>query len=437
MANITLNPVNSRVNAELNLPGSKSIANRVLLLAALSNGTNIIANVPDVSEDVQLMVAALLKLGVDIERVSSENNSSATYRIIGCDGKFPVKQAEIFCGNSGTTIRFLCAALAVMDGDYVLTGIERMKERPILDLVDALRQVGAVIDYEEKEGFPPLRIRKFVYNGTNKITISGETSSQYITALLMALPLLNKDLIVEIKDELISKPYVDITLNLLKLFGCVITSISNKQFIIDNKINLHAINYTVEPDASSASYFLAFGALNGCITIKNLSKDSFQGDKNFASVLAQMGAKVEYLSNRIKVSKGNLTGITVNMEDMPDVAMTIATIALFAKGTTTINGIQSWKVKETDRLEAMYKELSKFGADVTTTDDSITIKQPNIIKSNICVDTYNDHRIAMCFSLIAAGGHAVTINNYECVGKTFANYFDLFINLQKLHEIKL
>lgn len=431
MPNITLNPITVKLNASLDLPGSKSIANRVLLIAALATGTSIISNVPDVSEDVMLMVEALTKLGVHIEKLASDNGSS-TYKIIGCEGKFPIKAAEIFCGNSGTTIRFLCAALALMDGDYVLTGIQRMKERPISDLVKSLREIGATIEYQENEKYPPLRIKSYQCNNKGRVIISGKTSSQYITALLMALPLLNRKLFIEIKDDLISRPYVDITLNLLKMFGCSIDSISDKRFLISDNLEIKGIDYIVEPDASSASYFLALGALNGNISIKNLSANSLQGDRNFAKVLAKMGAKVEYLANEIKVSQAKLKGITINMEDMPDVAMTIAVLALFANGVTIINGIQSWKVKETDRLQAMYNELSKLGANVAITNDSITIISPKVLKGSVAINTYNDHRMAMCFSLIAAGGEPVIINDYECVNKTFANYFDIFMDLQKI-----
>lgn len=430
MSNITLNPITVKLNASLDLPGSKSIANRVLLIAALANGTSIISNVPDVSEDVMLMVEALTKLGVHIEKIASDNGAS-TYKIFGCAGNFPIKTAEIFCGNSGTTIRFLCAALAIMDGDYVLTGIQRMKERPISDLVESLREIGAAIEYQENEKYPPLRIKSYKYNNKDKVIISGKTSSQYITALLIALPLIKRKLVIEIKDDLISKPYVDITLNLLKMFGCSINSISNEQFFISDNLEIKGIDYIVEPDASSASYFLAIGALNGNISIKNLSENSLQGDRNFARVLAKMGAQVEYLANEIKVSQAELNGITINMEDMPDVAMTIAVLALFANGVTVINGVQSWKVKETDRLQAMYNELSKLGADVTITNDSITIIPPKELKDSIAINTYNDHRMAMCFSLIAVGGEAIIINDYECVNKTFANYFDIFMDLQK------
>jgi 3-phosphoshikimate 1-carboxyvinyltransferase len=428
MSNLDLLPRIRSVNANLNLPGSKSIANRVLLLAAIAHGTSVIHNVPDVSEDVMLMLDALQMLGVNINKITtgSDESGSSSYEIEGCGGEFRIKDAEIFCGNSGTTIRFLGAMLSLMPGRYCLTGIERMKERPINDMIVALEQLGAKTTFRENKGFPPFQTSPYKDNQANTINLSGKLSSQYLTGLLMALPVLGRDVRVHIFDELISKPYVDITVALLAKFGCMVETIGN-DYIIHGGSTLHAIEYTIEPDASSASYFLALGALDGKVRVYNLSADSLQGDKKFASVLHKMGAKVDYMHNSIMVRKqGKLKAINQNMQQMPDVAMTLATLALFAEGTSTISGISSWKVKETDRLQAMYNELTKLGAIVAITDDSITITPPDEIKQNVAIDTYNDHRMAMCFSLVAAHGQPVTINNYECVGKTFANYFDVF-----------
>jgi 3-phosphoshikimate 1-carboxyvinyltransferase len=458
MSNLSLSPRTKTINSSLDLPGSKSIANRVLLLAAVAHGTSIIHNVPDVSEDVVLMLEALKHLGVKITKLPIKSNASSTssYQIDGCDGEFSVKNATIFCGNSGTSIRFLLATLALMPGSYILTGIERMKERPIKDLVLALNQVGAKIDYMENQGYPPLQTHPFVNNQQSTIAsgawqaspinienqnyigkanlelgvrLSGQMSSQYLTGLLMALPLLQSDITVHIYDELISKPYVDITIALLAKFGCKIENNGNDYYIRAGS-KLTGIEYTVEPDASSASYFLAMGALNGNIKVNNLSEHSLQGDKKFAYVLQQMGAKVEYQTNAIIVQhQGKLRAIDIDMQEMPDVAMTIAILVLFADGMSCIRGISSWKVKETDRLQAIYNELTKLGAVVTMTNDSITITPPDKIKHNIAINTYNDHRMAMCFSLVAVADVPVTINDYECVGKTFANYFEVFNSL--------
>lgn len=424
---MVLQPINKPINTTIDLPGSKSIANRVLPLAAFANGVSVIHNVPDVGEDVQLMLSALTALGFQVEKIATVANGCSSYKIHGCGGELSVKHAELFLGNSGTSIRFLTAMLAVCDGKYVLTGIERMKERPIKDLVLALRNLGCEINCLENEGYPPLQTMPFNDQGTPEIELSGKISSQYLTGLLMALPLLQRDVNVKIYDELISRPYVEITLALLQKFGVNSQEIAPNVFKIFANNGFKAVEYTVEPDASSASYFLAMAAINGEVTINHLSANSLQGDKNFAHVLEQMGANVTYNANTIYCkSAGQLNAVTVNMEDMPDVAMTIAVLAIFATGTTTITGISSWKVKETDRLFAIYTELRKLGAQVSYTDDSITIAPPAKINANVAIDTYNDHRMAMCFSLVAVGGIPVIINDYHCVGKTFANYFDLF-----------
>lgn len=429
MSNILLPLIKKNISANVCLPGSKSIANRVLILAGLGFGTSTIHNIPDVSEDVQLMLSALKQLGICVKRLES-SEFGASYEITGCGGNFPVATAQVFCGNSGTSIRFLAAALAFAakeGANYQLTGIERMKERPIADLVSSLRQLGANIVYLEQEGFPPIQIERFTDSLTQTMTISGRVSSQFLTGILMALSLLGREVVVQVIDGLISEPYVEITIALLKLFGVEITNNGIGCYKVKSGV-LKAITYTVEPDASSASYFLAIGAIQGNITVEHLSKTSLQGDKNFAYVLQQMGAKVSYLPDAIKVSSNKLSGITVNMNDMPDVAMTIAIVALFATGTTVITGIESWRVKETNRLEAMYVELKRLGATVTITEASISIIPPLQLNVDVSIRTYNDHRMAMCFSL-AAFGTAVNIEDIECVNKTFASYFKLFNQL--------
>lgn len=450
MTDIRLDPITKAPIVSLDLPGSKSIANRVLPLAAVASGISTIHNIPSDSEDVALMLKALENFGVVVKDISSSNNITGknisiasnvmakSYEIYGCGGSFPNKNADIFCGNSGTTIRFLGAILAVMDGSYVLDGVKRMHERPIKDLVVALRQIGANIIYLKNEGYPPLKISPFSDNGIEKISISGKVSSQYLTGVLLASSLLKREVSIDVYDELISKPYVDITLKLLAKFGVKTVNVENSYKIDTSLVNnsLTGIEYTVEPDASSASYFLALGAISGEITINNLSENSLQGDRNFAKVLQLMGADVVYSENNIRVKPGvsmqdrhKLNAIEINMEDMPDVAMTIAVMALFADDTTIITGIHSWKVKETDRLVAIRNELIKLGAKVSITDSSITITPPSTINSNIAIDTYNDHRMAMCFSLVAAYGIAVTIKDYKCVNKTFPTYFTVFQNI--------
>ncbi|MBP9742889.1 MAG: 3-phosphoshikimate 1-carboxyvinyltransferase [Burkholderiales bacterium] len=432
-----LQPLTAPINAILDLPGSKSIANRVLLLASLAKGESIIHNVPDVAEDVLLMLEALTTLGVTITKLPKLdegrhlNWGSSSYKIVGVNGCFKNKLATIFCGNSGTTIRFLTAALALMAGaEYTLTGIERMYERPIGDLVIALNQLGANIQYINQDRYPPLLISHFKDNFSEVVEINGGASSQYLSGVLMALPLLKRKIKIKVINELISQPYVDITCALLEKFGCNVESQQeNNCYILGDGCHLYGIEYTIEPDASSASYFLAMGAINGVVRVNNLSLNSLQGDKNFAQILGLMGAYVNYGTDYIQVKcalQSGLKSINVNLQDMPDVAMTIAVLALFANGTSTISGIGSWKVKETDRLLAMHTELTKLGAKVSITHDSITIHPPHQIMPNIEIDTYNDHRMAMCFSLIAVYGVPVIIKNYHCVGKTFANYFEVF-----------
>ncbi|MFN7095319.1 MAG: 3-phosphoshikimate 1-carboxyvinyltransferase, partial [Burkholderiales bacterium] len=377
MSNMHLAPITKTLNAKLNLPGSKSIANRVLLLAAMARGVSIIHNVPEVAEDVELMLKALSELGVKITKLATQANCCSSYKIEGCDGTLPNQTANIFCGNSGTTIRFLTAMLAVQDGSYCLTGIERMKERPIHDLLAALRQIGAHIDCQEKEGYPPLVTDKFVDNNVARVRLSGQISSQYLTGLLMALPHLHREITVHIYDELISKPYVEITLALLHKFGCQISQKGN-EYIVPQTHLLTGTEYIIEPDASSASYFLAMGALSGEVRVNHLSRASLQGDREFATALELMGANVSYGLEHICVRSGKLTAIDIDMQEMPDVAMTLAVIALFAEGTTIIRGIHSWRVKETDRLQAMYNELTKLGANVVTTPNTIMITPPKV-----------------------------------------------------------
>jgi 3-phosphoshikimate 1-carboxyvinyltransferase len=470
LKNLYLPPSTYPVRAVLNLPGSKSIANRVLLLAALADGESIIHNVPCVAEDVVLMLQSLQQLGVRIERIDNNANNaegSASYKIIGCCGEFPVREATIFCGGSGTLTRFLTAVLAFMPhANYQITGIKRLLERPISDLVDALLQCGADITYSQNDGFLPLKIGgypqrnivndKSIQNNSSKykdrIMVNGNISSQFLSGLLIGVGgVLNEMQEIVVVDELMSKPYIDMTVALLIMFGVdIITGVdsNNKlKYIIhnghqnhrnyQNKIShkcryLKSCTYTIEPDASSASYFLAMGSINhGDITINHLSGKSLQGDKNFAQVLAKMGALSDYLPDSIRVRGRKLKAIEVDMQDMPDVAMTLAVLALFATGTTIIHGISTWRVKETDRAYAMYTELTKLGATVVLDFNTITITPPKQILSNISIDTYNDHRIAMCFSLVALANVPIIIDDYECVNKTFANYFDVYSAISK------
>ena len=423
MEQLTLNPIN-KIDGEIYLPGSKSLSNRALLIAALAKGTTKITNLL-VSEDIEHMLNALTSLG--IKYTLSDCGTQCTVK--GNDGFFNADKAvELYLGNAGTAMRPLCAALAASDGEFVLTGEPRMKERPIGHLVDALAQLNADIEYLENSDYPPVKIKGKALGGgsnTSKVTIDGSISSQFLTAVLMIAPLLDTDTQIVIEGELVSKPYIDITLNIMSRFGVEVENNNYQSFNIKGKQSYQAVDsYMVEGDASSASYFLAAGAIKGgTVTVHGIGKLSVQGDKHFADVLEKMGADVTWNDESITVSGNALTAVDMDMNHIPDAAMTIATTALFAKGTTTIRNIYNWRVKETDRLFAMATELRKVGAEVDEGEDYISVTPPkSLIHAEI--DTYNDHRIAMCFSLVALSNTPVTINDPKCTAKTFPDYFD-------------
>ncbi len=369
------------------------------------------------------MLEALTLLGIGLEKINAQH-----WRVTGCNGQIPNKTANLFLGNAGTAFRPLTAALAFAGGNYELSGIPRMHERPIGDLVDALRQAGAQIDYQQNTGFPPLTISPATVDLSHTIKIRGDVSSQFLTALLMALPLTQQHATIEVVGELISKPYIEITLNLMAKFGIQIEREGWQRFIIPAKSCYIAPNQIfVEGDASSASYFLAAGALAGNVRVEGLGKDSIQGDVRFAEALALMGGKIEYGENHIRAKKADeIKAIDLDCNHIPDAAMTLAIFALFAKGTTTLRNIASWRVKETDRIAAMANELRKVGATVEEGTDYIKITPPAALRPNAVIDTYDDHRMAMCFSLVALGGVPIIINDPNCVAKTFPNYFAEF-----------
>jgi len=417
------------------LPGSKSISNRVLLLSALAKGTTTLKGLLD-ADDTQVMRAALKTLGVNIE----ETKEDCIVR--GCSGKLPKDQADLFMGNAGTAIRPLTAALAILGGDYRLHGVPRMHERPIGDLVDGLRMVGAQVAYEQQEGYPPLRISQGQIRTNELIKVRGDVSSQFLTALLMSLPLVAKnEICIEVIGELISKPYIDITLKLMKRFGVDVRNDNWQKFYIpanDGQPYSSPGTLYVEGDASSASYFLAAGAIaEGPVRVTGVGRNSIQGDVAFADALNQMGANVMAGDDWIEVRgvdtpSGKLQGIELNCLAIPDAAMTLAVAALFAEGSTKLTGIASWKVKETDRIAAMAKELRKVGAIVDAGDDYIQITPPKKWQSPAQgIDTYDDHRMAMCFSLTALGPLRIRINDPACVAKTFPEYFKEFSQIAK------
>ena len=411
----------SHVKGTVKLPGSKSITNRVILLASLSKNKTILNNYLE-SDDTKHMIAALTRLGVKIEK--TEDNLI----VYGSDKSFPVKDCELFLGNAGTAFRPLTAVLALMNGHYKLSGVDRMHERPIKDLVDSLQTMGASINYINKDGFPPLKINPISNHFCDDITIKGDVSSQFLTALLMAAPLIQKPLIIKVEGDLTSKPYINITLKLLERFGIIYQNQNWQQFTLDNVCSYQNPSFIeVEGDASSASYFFGAAAIAGVIEVFGINKKSIQGDIYFLEILKDMGAKITYKDHSVVVERATiLKGLEVDCKMIPDAAMTLATMALFCEGTTKLTNIASWKVKETDRIIAMQTELLKLGAKVSSTNNSITITPPERINNNIQIDTYDDHRMAMCFSLVSLNKNLVIINDPECVKKTYPNYFHDF-----------
>lgn len=434
LPDITIGPF-KRAQGAIVLPGSKSISNRALLLAALSTGTTTLKNLLD-ADDTQVMRNALRQLGLSV--IDKENKVCV---VEGCGGQFPVREADLFMGNAGTAIRPLTAALAMQGGNYHLSGVARMHERPIRDLVDGLRQVGAKIEYELQEGYPPIQISAADIQIKDVVKVRGDVSSQFLTALLMALPLVANDPVrIEVIGELISRPYIDITLKLMARFGVNVACPDMQSFVIPAKTSEAVYKspgqLSVEGDASSASYFLALGAIGGGpVKVLGVGKDSIQGDVAFADALALMGANINAGEDWIEVAgvknaNGKLNGITIDCTEIPDAAMTLAVAALFAEGPTRLNSIASWRVKETDRIAAMAKELKKVGAIVEEGADYIVVQAPpsqSDWKSPAeGIDTYDDHRMAMCFSLAAFGPNALKINDPNCVAKTFPTYFAEF-----------
>lgn len=437
MKTLTIPPI-IHANGEVTIPGSKSLSNRILLLATLATGETHVSNLLD-SDDINHMLTALKQLGVSYElsedktqckvqglggpiNLEGSNLEGSNLESSNTDGS-----AELFLGNAGTAMRPLAAALCLGNGEFVLTGEERMFERPIGHLIDALRQVGAQVEYLKEENYPPLKITGKGLQG-GRVEIKGSISSQFLTALLMVAPLAKDDMEIIVTDELVSKPYIEITLHLMKLFGVEVENNNFESFVIKgNQTYVSPGRVLVEGDASSASYFLAAAAIKGgTIKVNGVGSKSIQGDAKFYEVLEQMGASVNCQDEYIEVTgTGKLKAVDVDLNHIPDAAMTIATTALFAEGTTTIRNIYNWRVKETDRLYAMATELRKVGATVEEGKDYIVVEPPKEL-TYAAIDTYDDHRIAMCFSLAAMGNTKITINDPGCTAKTFPTYFDLF-----------
>ena len=432
---LDLPPLQS-ASGTITLPGSKSISNRVLLLSALCQGTTVVHDILD-SDDTRVMLAALRQLGCGV------NEAGTTVTITGLGGQLQHTQPiEFFMGNAGTAMRPLTAALAVLGGDFTLKGVARMHERPIGDLVDALRLLGCHIEYLGNDGFPPLRIGKPTLKLDQPIQVRGDVSSQFLTALLMALPLAakNRAIVIEVVGELISKPYIDITLNLLERFGIQVQRDGWQRFTIPAGSSYQSPKTIhVEADASSASYFIALGAIAADgppVRIQGVGADSIQGDIRFMDAAAQMGAQITSGPNWLEVRRGAwpLKGIELDCNHIPDAAMTLAVMALYADSPTTLRNIASWRVKETDRIHAMATECRKLGAQVEESADWLKVYPlPKNQWKPASIHTYDDHRIAMCFSLAAfnAAHIPVRIEDPKCVAKTFPDYFEALFSITR------
>ena len=447
-----------QAHGDVAVPGSKSIANRALLLAALAEGTTVLEHMLD-SDDTKRMREALTALGVGISSI--DNSNGATLEVTGVGGLFAAAGAgtaqtqklplELFLGNAGTAMRPLVAMLAASAGEFILTGEPRMYERPIGPLVTALQEAGARIEYLQEPGYPPLRIigarstamapnnlepkasafqntlHSTAYNTlTNQLTIDGSMSSQYVSALLMLLPFLGEDAQLSLTGEIVSEPYIALTVAMMGAFGVTVERPEQRVFRVVGKQHYRSPKqYWIEGDASSASYFLAAGAIaGGPVTVHGVGTESLQGDKQFAEVLAAMGANVEWQPRSISVSAGanGLQGGIFDLNHIPDAAMTIATTALFATGSTEIRNVANWRLKETDRLHAMATELRKTGAEVAEGEDWLRITPPLDIQ-HAQIATYDDHRMAMCFALLTFAKNGVSIEDPNCCRKTYPHFF--------------
>ncbi len=425
-------PALSSYNGEVRVPGSKSITNRVFLISALASGTTRLHNLLR-SDDTRYMGEALkaldvnLKLSEDFTEAEIVGKGACLDAPENVDGDYV---ADLYLGNAGTAMRSLCAALTLGEGEFHLSGEPRMKERPIRDLVDALLSLGADISYEESEGYPPVCIKAHGLQG-GTVNVRGNISSQYLTALLISAPYAKSPMHIHVEGELISAPYILLTLDVMKHFGIEVRREGLSDFYVPQGVYKSPGDYMVEGDASSASYPLAAAAISkGKVRVLGVGSESRQGDVAFTKVLEKMGAKITMGPDWVECEGAPLHAVDMNLNDIPDAAMTVAVLALFADGPMTISGIASWRVKETDRIAAMAAELRKVGAEVRETNDSITITPPAQLQT-ASIETYNDHRMAMCFSLVSLGGIPLKIMDPSCVNKTYPKYFEDFLRLAK------
>ena len=413
----------SSVQGQVILPGSKSLTNRALLVSALAKGNTKLLNVLK-SDDTSRMIEALEKLNTKL------NVNATAIDVTGNNGAFDIglNQTELFLGNAGTAMRPLCAALAVSNGVFTLTGEPRMMERPIGPLIEALKSIGCNIEYLNNDGFPPVRIRG-CSPSSHSLSISGSTSSQFISALLLTAPVCG-GLEIDISGDLISKPYVDLTISLIEKFGAVVHRNGYSSFTVEGSGYKSPGSYMIEGDATGASYFAAAAAIGGALEIYGLSRDSVQGDIRFFDVLKSMGAKVTFKENSVIVKQSRLKGIEIDMNAMPDAAMTLVPMALYTEGPVVITNVASWRVKETDRIDAMVNEMTKLGVKVESGEDWISVDGSVSNHETPIFDTYNDHRMAMCMSLVAFD-RDIVINDPSCINKTFPNYFTLLKSVAK------
>jgi len=422
-SSLRIHPLLQPLSATVRVPGSKSLTNRALLIASLANGTTCLTNTL-FSDDSRYFAKALQTLGFDVQL--DEINHAMT--VTGLGGRIPAEKAELFIGNAGTAARFLSAFLTLGNGEYVLDGEPRMRERPIGDLVDSLTQLGAKL--EPTNNCPPVKIMASGLPG-GKTTIAGDISSQFLSALLMVAPYAQNSIEVDLSTDLSSKPYVDMTISIMKDFGVEIERYGYERFAIHSASYIPLSTYPIESDASAASYFFAAPAIcGGAVKVENISRRSVQGDIGFLDVLTKMGCSVTEADNSITVhGPSSISGVDVDMRDIPDTAQTLASIAPFADSPTRIRGIASARVKETDRVHATCVELDRLGVRVEEHEDGMTIYPVEKMRA-ASIQTYNDHRMAMAFALIGLRFDGVTIENPSCVSKTFPNFFDVLETLR-------
>lgn len=424
MSNVITIATSGPLHGSVRPPGSKSITNRALVCAALADGVSTLHGPLD-SDDTRVMIAALRQLGLVVEW----EEGAAAIRVVGCRGRFPHDKADIFVANSGTTMRFLASMLPTGIGTFRLSGVPRMHQRPIGDLLQSLRQLGAEIHSESEEGYPPVQIQATgLIGGTARIR--GDVSSQFLSGLLMAAPYAREPVVLEVEGPLVSQPYVAMTLRVMQQFGVAVAEHEMQRFSIDSPASYQAVHYAIEPDASAASYFWAAAAVSGGrVTVEGLGCRSLQGDVGFCDCLQEMGCSVDRSDDQITVTAGPLHGIDVDMNEISDTVQTLAAVALFADGPTTIRGVAHIRFKETDRIGDLASELRKLGADVTETDDGLRIAPRPLHGAEI--ETYADHRMAMSLALVGLRVPNVRIRNPECTRKTYPNFF---ADMQRLCE---